>query len=214
LKLILICHLVIKYETIENFYYKEKNGVLLKVIFFEEDELNVYREADSDKIYYLHTYYYKVNESTGERQAWYMKQTYKNTNLQEELTIDQDTGFSTIPCWLIKNGGELNDSFGESDITELEDAQNQYNRRISDFADALRFQLFGAETVIDGNAEDVNNFTIAPNALHAVRTREELLIRKTSNSPKTRIQYGNSAAMESYLDRAENDMNFALDMPN
>ncbi|MZK53663.1 phage portal protein [Clostridium beijerinckii] len=206
--------LVIKYETIENFYYKEKNGVLLKVIFFEEDELNVYREADSDKIYYLHTYYYKVNESTGERQAWYMKQTYKNTNLQEELTIDQDTGFSTIPCWLIKNGGELNDSFGESDITELEDAQNQYNRRISDFADALRFQLFGAETVIDGNAEDVNNFTIAPNALHAVRTRDELLNSgKQATVQRQEYNIGNSAAMESYLDRAENDMNFALDMP-
>lgn len=206
--------LVIKYETIENFYYKEKNGVLLKVIFFEEDELNAYREADTEKIYYLHTYYYKVNETTRERQAWYKKETYKNTDLQEELTIDVDTGFTTIPCWLIKNGGELNDSFGESDVTELEDAQNQYNRRISDFADALRFQLFGAEVVVDGNEDDVNKFNVAPGALHAVKTRDELLDSgKQANVQRLEYNIGNSAAMESYLDRAENDMNFALDMP-
>jgi hypothetical protein len=206
--------LVIKYETIENFYYKEKNGVLLKVVFFEEDELNVYREADADKIYYLHTYYYKINETNRERQAWYKKETYENTDIQEELTIDVDTGFTTIPCWLIKNGGELNDSFGESDVAELEDAQNQYNRRISDFADALRFQLFGAETVIDGNENDVNNFNIAPGALHAVRTRDELLdTGKQATVQRLEYNIGNSGAMESYLNRVESDMNFALDMP-
>lgn len=206
--------LVLKYETIENFYYKEKNGVLLKVVFFEEDELNVYREADADKIYYLHTYYYKVNENSKERQAWYKKETYKNTDLQEGLTIDIDTGFTAIPCWLIKNGGELNDSFGESDVTELEDAQNQYNRRISDFADALRFQLFGSEVVIDGDEDDVNKFTIAPNALHAVKTRGEL-VENGGQAAVQRMEYniGNSDAIEAYLDRTERDMNFALDMP-
>jgi len=206
--------LVIKYETIENFYYKEKNGVLLKVVFFEDDELNVYKETDAEKIYYLHTYYYKVDEKSREKQAWYKKDTYKNTDLQEDLTIDIDTGFSAIPCWLIKNGGELNDSFGESDVNELEDAQNQYNRRISDFADALRFQLFGAEVVIDGDEDDVNKFTIAPNALHAVRTRGELADSgKQATVQRLEYNIGNSTAMESYLDRAESDMNFALDMP-
>lgn len=206
--------LVIKYETIENFYYKEKNGILLEVIFFEEDELNVYKESNNEKIYYLHTYYYKVNENSKERQAWYKRETYKNTDIQEELTVDIDTGFTTIPCWLIKNGGELNDSFGESDVRELEDAQNQYNRRISDFADALRFQLFGAEVVVDGNEDDVNKFTVAPGALHAVKTRDELL-ESGKQATVQRLEYniGNSAAMEAYLDRAENDMNFALDMP-
>ncbi|MFV3012988.1 phage portal protein [Clostridium botulinum] len=204
---------VIKYESIENFFYKEKNGKLLKAIFFEENEMNVYRE-DKDKLYYLHTYYYKVDEDTKALQAWYRKETYKNTDLQKELTIDQDTGFSTIPCWLIRNGGELNNTFGESDITDLRDAQNQYNKRNSDFADALRFQMFGSESIIDGNEDDVNRLTIAPNAVHAIKTRDEALAEgKQATIQRQEYNIGSSSALDSYLDRADSDMKETLDMP-
>ncbi|AJD26440.1 phage portal protein [Clostridium botulinum] len=202
----------IKYESIENFFYKEKNGRMLKAIFFEEDEMNVYKEEDKDKLYYLHTYYYKVDEYTKALQAWYKKETYKNTDLIEK--IEYDTGFSTIPCWLIRNGGELNNTFGESDITDLRDAQNQYNRRNSDFADALRFQMFGSESIIDGNEDDVNRLTIAPNAVHAIKTRDEALAEgKQATIQRQEYNIGSSSALDSYLDRADSDMKETLDMP-
>jgi hypothetical protein len=206
--------LIVKYESVENFYYKEKNNKLLYTTFFEEDEENVYRESDTDKIYYLHTYYYKVNENSKERQAWYRKETYKNADLQKDLTIDIDTGLSTIPCWLIKNGGELNDNFGESDVEELIDTQTQYNKTVSDVRDAIRFMMFGAESIIDGNEDDVSKLTIAPNALHAIKTRDEVL-SSGGQAVMQRLEYnmGNSAAIEAYLDRAESDMNFTMDMP-
>lgn len=205
--------IVIKYESIENFYYKEKNGKLLYVLFFEEDEENVYAESNEEKIYYLHKYYYNFTEK-GERQAWYKRETYFNTELQRDLMVEQDTGFVNIPCWLIKNSGELNNSFGESDVEELMDAQNQYNRTNSDFRDAIRFMMFGAESIIDGDPEDVSSLTIAPNAVHAIRTREELLSSgKQATMQRMEYSMGNSAAVETYLDRAESDMNFTMDMP-
>lgn len=206
--------IVIKYESIENFYYKEKNGKLLYVVLFEEDEENVYKDSNLEKLYYLHTYYYQINEVTKELEAWYRKETYKNLELQENLTIDVNTGYSTIPCWLIKNGGELNDSFGESDLGELIDIQIQYNKTISDVRDALRFQMYGSEAVIDGKEEDVNKFIVAPGALHAVRTRDELL-ESGKQAKIQRLEYNmnNNSAVEAYLDRAEADMNFAMDMP-
>jgi hypothetical protein len=205
--------MVIKYESIEDLYYKEKNGKLLYVKFFEEDDENALKDSDSEKIYYLHTYYYNFTENK-ERQAWYKKEIYFDADLQENLTEDFDTGFSTIPCWLIKNGGELNDTFGESDVEELVDTQIQYNKTISDFRDALKFQMFGAESVIDGHEEDVNKFKIAPGALHAVKTREDV-IGSGKQAQIQRLEYnmGNSAAVELYLDRAEADMNFLMDMP-
>lgn len=205
--------LIIKYESIENFYYKEKNRRLLYVVFFEEDEENVYKESDTEKIYYLHTYYYKFTDKN-ERQAWYKKETYKNTDLQKDLTIEVDTGFSIIPCWLIENGGELNDSFGESDVEELMDTQAQYNKTISDVRDAIRFMMFGAESIIDGNEDDVSKLTVAPNALHAIRTRDELASTgKQALMQRLEYNMGNSEAIEAYLDRAEADMNFTMDMP-
>lgn len=207
--------LVIKYELIEDFYYKEKNGKLLYVTFFEEDDENALKDSDSEKIYYLHTYYYKITQNN-ERQAWYKKEIYFNTEQQKDLTEEFDTGFTTIPCWLIKNGGELNDSFGESDVEELMDTQTQYNKTISDFKDALRFQMFGAEAIIDGHQEDVNKFNVAPGALHAVRTRDDMVSSGSGKQAQVqRLEYtmGNSAAIEIYLDRAESDMNFTMDMP-
>lgn len=214
--------IVIKYESIENFYYKEKNGKLLKAVFFEEDEHNAFKEDTEDKTYYLHTYYYKpieikVDEENKrvEYKPYYKKETYINTELQKDKTVDNEITISkVIPVWLIKNGGELNSSFGESDVTDLRDSQNQYNKRNSDFADALRFQLFGAEAVIDGKEEDVNSFTIAPNALHAVRTSDEAMTNgKQATIQRMEYNIGNSSAMDSYLDRCDSDMREMLDIP-
>lgn len=214
--------ITIKYESIENFYYKEKNGKLLKVIFFEEDEQNVFKEEDKDKVYYLHTYYYKPLERTldaenkiVEYKPFYKKETYLNSELHEELTIDNEITISkTIPCWLIKNAGELNSKFGESDVTDLVDSQNQYNKRNSDFADALRFQMFGAEAIIDGKEDDVNKLTVAPNALHAIRTSDEAMERgKQATIQRQEYNIGNSGAIDAYLNRCDSDMREMLDMP-
>ena len=214
---------IIKYESIENFYYKEKNGKLLWVRFFEEDEQNVYKEDTEDKTYYLHTYYYKLIEKvidqagnkSVEYKPYYKRETYINSKLQEKETIETEITISkTIPCWLIKNGGELNSNFGESDVTDLRDSQNQYNRRNSDFADALRFQMYGSEVVIDGKEEDVNKFTVAPGALHAIRTSDEALAsNKQAQIQHQEYNMGNVSAMDLYLNRCDQDMRETLDMP-
>lgn len=206
--------IVIKYENIEDFYYKEQNGKLLKVKFFEEDENNVFADDDTEKIYYIHTYYYdRVNEQS-EVQAYYMRQIYKGDDLStpiEEKT--QPTGFDTIPCWLIKNGGELGDAFGESDVEELRESQNLYNKKNSDFADALRFQMFGAESIIDGNPVDINKLTVAPNAIHAIRTDPNAGDGKQASHNRLEYNFGSAEAVNSFLDRIDKDMRDTLDMP-
>ncbi|MCM0648646.1 phage portal protein [Clostridium swellfunianum] len=208
--------IIIKYENIEDFYYKEQNGILLEARFFEEDEANAFTEADKDKIYYIHVYCYDKPEDSKEVVAFYKQLTYKGDDLINPTEVKaQPTGFSRIPCWLIKNGGELGDSFGESDVDELRELQNQYNRKNSDFADALKFQMFGAESIIDGNPDDVNKLTIAPNAVHAIRT-DDNAANNNKQAVIQRLEYnmGNAEAANSYLDRLDHDMKDILDMPD
>lgn len=203
----------IKYEQIEDCYYKEVDDELVEVKFFEADRNNVFVEKEEDKFYHLHIYFYKSLEDK-EPTAWYSKETYKGSNLEKPIEkVETPTGFEKIPCWLIKNGGELNDSFGESDLEDLKDTQNQYNRRISDFADALRFQMFGAESIIDGNADDVNKLTIAPGAVHAIRTRDDVEGKQAIHQ-RLEYNFGSSEAINAFLDRAERDIRDSLDMPN
>jgi len=133
--------ITIKYENIEDFCYKEQNGNLLEVKFFEEDPSNEFRETDLEKIYYIHTYYYGSPEGSAEIKTFYRKDTYLGKDLEVPIeTRLIDTGFNQIPCWLIKNGGELGDEFGESDVDELRELQMLYNKKNSDFADALKFK--------------------------------------------------------------------------
>lgn len=208
--------IIIKYENIEDFYYKEKNGKLLEVKFFQEDDNNVFVECDSDKIFYVHTYYYDKQDEKKELQAYYKKQSYKGSNIDNPIQeIIQPTGFSKIPCWLIKNGGELGDEFGETEIDDLRGMQTQYNRKNSDLADASRFGLFGAESVIDGDPNDVARFNIAPNAIHAVKTSEDAL-GKGKQAVHERLEYNlnGTEAVESYLDRIDKDMRDVLGMPS
>ena len=96
----------IKYESIENCSYKEKNGHIMEVKFFEEDEQNAYKKEDTQKIYYLHIYNYeytKANDGFFDRTVIYTKETYKNGKKIASEKID--TEFDTIPVWIIKNGG-------------------------------------------------------------------------------------------------------------
>ena len=213
---------VIKYENIDDFFYDEKNGHLLKVVFFQEDDKNALTTDDTKKKYYLYTYYYDTErqaDGTAKENspitAWFKKQSYTNGEyITEEETV-QDTGFNTIPCWLIKNGGELNDDFGESDLEDLVDPQMLYNKKNSDFADALRFQMFGTTAIIDGKKEDVDELTIAPNSLQAIRT-DDKAAEGGKQASITRQEYsmGNSTAVNAYLDRVNKDMRDMLDMPD
>lgn len=208
--------IVIKYENIEDFYYKEQNGNLLEAKFFEEDENNDFVEADKDKNYYIHTYYYDRENENTEVQAYYKRQAFKGDDTRNPIEeIIQTTGFNTIPCWLIKNGGELGDEFGESDVDELREPQNLYNKKNSDFADALRFQMFGAESIIDGNPDDVSKLTVAPNAVHAIRT-DDTAAESGKQAVHNRLEYnfGSAEAINSFLDRIDKDMRDILDMPN
>lgn len=207
----------IKYENIENFSYKEINNTLIEVKFFEEDKNNARVKDEKDKIYYIHKYYYdKLDENSKNISTIYEKLTYEGDNLDKPIEVTKtDTGFSTIPCWLIKNGGELNEEFGETDLEDLKDIQVNYNRTVSDYRDALKFEMFGAEAVIDGNETDVNNFVIAPGALHAVKTDQQAAAQgKQAVVQRIEYSFSSSGAVNEYLNRSEQDMNFILDMPS
>ncbi|PRR84756.1 phage portal protein [Clostridium luticellarii] len=210
--------LKIKYETIDNISYKETDGKLLEVKIFEPSPVNaLYKDGDDKRVYYLNIYGYKTDdEGNLLPDVYYTRETYTNNEFDTPISsVEVDTGFTDIPCWLIVNGGELNDGYGESDLEDLMEPQKLYNKKNSDFADALRFQLFGAIAVIDGNRDDVARMEIRPNALHAIRTSDEAA-EQSKQASVTREEYsmGNAAAIEAYLTRLDNDMRDILDMPD
>lgn len=220
-------YLKVRYDSIDNVSYKEVDGVVTEIKYFSEDLGNAIK-SDDEKLYYIYKYYY--NEVEGEQgdevkyKASFSKLTYKGDNLSEPIREEEEDykknnyelGFDNnkLPCWVIKNNPELNSQYGESDVEDLIDPQNEYNHKVSDYADAQKFQMFGSVAVVDGSEGTVNDLTIAPGALHAINTREEVKDSKQAKIERQEYSLSCGEAIENRLKALETDMKFMLDMPD
>ena len=178
----------------------------------------LYEDDENKKTYYIHKFTYEAIEENTPAKATYVIETYKGDNLLDPIEkVSQVIGFeeNKIPAWLIKNGGELGEEFGETDLHDLKPSQDRYNKTTSDVADAIKFSLFGIESGIDLHPDDVGKFNISPGALHVARTSDEALAQgKQGNIQRQEFSLSNLSSVELYLDRIEKDMNTILDMPS
>lgn len=195
------------YNGIEDFYYTldSKNYKKIQsVVLVVQDPNTVNDTIASEQTWYRYTYYME------EDICKFKKETFKGGNIDTPIEITvSNTGLNKLPAWPIINGGLLGDKFGESDITDLKDPQNQYNRRVSDFADALRFQMFGQTAVIDGTPESVNDAKVAPNSILPIVSLDD----KKADVKKVESTFSNSEPVETFLKRAESDMYETISIP-
>ena len=130
---------------------------------------------------------------------------------------DADTGLDFIPCYVIINEGLTGDLLGESDVAELIDLQNAYNRLNSDDADALRFNMFPQTVATDAKSESLEGIRISPGALVDLQTDPAVI--GDGNSRQAKLQklesgFGYSERFEAAVNRTKNDMFDLLGVPN
>ncbi len=203
------------YHSIDDFSYNvntDDTSQLKDVTFVREDPDNVNKNDDvSDQLWYRYTYYMK-------NASCYLKiETFKGDNLDNPIDVkDQNTGLAQIPCWVIVNEQSSNNIIGCSDLKDLKPLQNAYNRRLSDFNDALRFLMFGQTAVIDGDEDDVNKCVIAPNSLMAIKTRgSDGSIDATRQARVSRVEssFSNAEPVKMFLDLLDDSMHEKLAIP-
>lgn len=202
-----------KYEDILNVNYDISNDLLVEVKFFEEDKRNSIVTDDNEKIYYIHEFSYKkVEEEEGMMKPFYIKRTYKSSNIIEE--VEEMLDVTTIPCWLITNGGELGEEYGETDLHDLKPMQKKYNSIATDIDEAIKFGLFGIESVIDGDKDMVNSLKVCAGAIHAVKTDQQAMsLGKQASISRQEFSLSNISSVDLHLQRLESDMYNVLDMP-
>lgn len=128
-----------------------------------------------------------------------------------------DTRLSQIPCRIILNGGLTGDIWGTSDVKELIDMANSYNRVNSDFRDALRFKMFEQLVFIDADSQLLKNVKIAPNAIIDLKTDPALDngegTSRAAQASMLSSTFNFVQAADSYLDRLKKDMYEHMDQP-
>lgn len=130
---------------------------------------------------------------------------------------DVYTGLDFIPCYVIVNDGLTGDVMGESDVEELIDLQNHYNRLISDDADALKFNMFPQTVATDAKAESLESIKLSPGALVDLQTDPAMMGDSQSRQAKLEkleSGFGYSERFEAAVNRTKNDMYDLLSVPN
>nr|WP_317413054.1 phage portal protein [uncultured Solibaculum sp.] len=134
-------------------------------------------------------------------------------HLVEQKYYNYDTGLTFIPAYVIVNDGLTGDLLGESDVEELKDNQEIYNRLCSDDVDALRFHMFPQKVAVDASPQSLQNMVIAPGALVDLQTDPTLQSGQASMQT-LESQFGYDARLEHTLTRIKGDMYNTLSVPD
>lgn len=128
---------------------------------------------------------------------------------------DHNTELDFIPVIIIQNGGLTGETDGVSDVAQLWDNQDNYNKLTSDDIDALKFQMFGQDVVTDAKEESLDLIKISPGAMIDLQT--DLAQANAGRQAKMeRLESGFSydSKFKDTVDRLKNDMYDTLDIPN
>ena len=176
-----------------------------------------YDEEEEDHMFARYTYYLESNVDGSDVRCMMLTEEFYSSDTINPIGGKQDpvrTIYTRIPAVLFFNERDLFNPTGISDIQQLKGLQNQYNRRFSDFADALRFNMFGSTSIIDGDPEDVNNITVAPGSIIAVGT--ENTAKDSNKQAQIKIiesNFSNAEPVEKFLEMIRNSMGDKLAIP-
>lgn len=128
---------------------------------------------------------------------------------------DHNTGLDFIPVVIITNGGLTGETEGVSDVAQLWQNQDAYNKLTSDDIDALKFQMFGQDVVTDASEDSLKNIKVAPGAMIDLQT-DITQSNEGRQAKMERLESGFSYKdkFEDTVDRIKNDMYDTLDVPN
>lgn len=162
-----------------------------------------------------------VNEQVWKRWKYYIENgtcmleygTYdgKCAPIGEVKTID--TKFKEIPCRVIINDGLTGDITGSSDLEDLIDMQNGYNKTNSDYRDALRFRMFEQPVFIDADEGSTEDIVIAPNAIIDLKSDTTGEGNTRADAKMLSSSFNFSTAADSFITTLKNDMYEIMDQP-
>lgn len=220
-----------RFYTMPEFTYEyDPNDidVLKKVEIAYQDKSTVGKLAKEQR---WHKWIYEMNDKTNT--CWATYKVVDGTNTTAFMTINKDsegtrqeivplegswnTKLKQLPCRVILNDGLTGDVRGHSDIKDLIDMANDYNKTNSDYRDALKFKMFEQPVFTDCSSKSIKNIKIAPNTVIDLKSDPTLGDGTGSSSTAKYGMLSSSfsfqAAADSYLTQLKKDMYELMEQP-
>lgn len=207
----------------------------IKIIFSPAQEFfPEYNIDDVDELRKV-TFLYILEDSIHEKDQRINKQTWElvgteegkevcilneaiydgNGDIVDIIEQDYDTGLNFIPVIIIQNGGLTGETEGESDVLELWQNQDLYNRLNSDDVDALKFNMFPQTVATDAAEESLDSLKISPGALVDLQTDPMAgADGKQAKMEALEKKFNYHAKFEDTVERIKNDMYDLMEVPN
>lgn len=185
-------------------------------------------DDDADRLRKI-IFFYRTNDciSPDDQRVWRQKYemsggrcfvtegTYDGRGRLVEGGECRNTGLPFIPCRVVLNDGLTGDLCGESDVEEIMESQNAYNRLKSDDLDALRFNMFPQRVAIDADGASLENMVIAPGSLIDLVTDPA----RGDDGARASLEmlepsFGYNDRLENTMNRLKQDMYEILGVPN
>lgn len=202
-------------------------GQPLRVAF--RPALEVWADYDQEDAGKLTTLLYltqiRDSEKEEEQRLWY--QLYKTENgrvtVSEKVVDGRGQALETrmeervlpvayIPSTVLINDGLTGDTSGESEVAQLQQLADGYNRTTSDDADALRFNMYPQTAFFDASPESLEKIKVAPKAILDIQTDAT----KLDGQAKAQVLesgFSYDARIENHLNRLERDMRKMMGVP-
>jgi len=191
--------------------------------------LEVWADYDPEDVNELSTllYLYQTHDSSREDEQRFWMQLYRaqqgQVTVEERIvdglgqTVEERISKTRlpipyIPSVVIINDGLTGDTLGESEVEQLAQLADAYNRMTSDDQDALRFNMYPQTAFTDASQESLANIKVAPKAIIDLQTDP---VRMDGQAKAQVLESGFSYndRLEALLNRLDTDMRKMLGVP-
>lgn len=188
------------------FIYEMEGDELTKFIMFnkvnEDERLNEQR--------WFKKYYEKRDDGVYLSEAVYSG----NGDIVETLKNNEKIKFEYIPATIVLNDGLTGNTRGVSELEALVDGEGYYSKLSNADMDALRKSMNPIRYTVDASQNSTKHLPISPGSYWDVQSDDEKSEEKVAKVGILEPQMNYSGPLKTTLERIENDMYDAVDVPN
>lgn len=206
--------------------FNEESGIT--ITFLNAFEF-IYEFSGNNKTLTKITTFYNMNDATSKNDQRWFKKTYSLENhivyveekiydgLGKELEVvikKKKTRFTYIPAVVILNDGLTGEHKGKSEIGYLLGSEGVYSKLANADIDAERKGMNPVRYTIDASRGSTKDLSAAPGAYWDLQSDETKEGSQQATAGVLETSMGYYSALKTTLDRIENNMYDAVDVPN
>jgi hypothetical protein len=182
------------------------------------DEVHFTHYLDSDsRVMWKQSFYLEWSEQKGDYECYIHEAVYDiddNNDIwvNEERIPKSPMGLNFIPVVEVPNERLTGMTRGYSEIDKFSEITDEINRKLSDYSDAIRFEMFAITLLM--NVDNDKGLQVAPGAMWNLQGAGGLLEGERPDAKKLESNFKFKEATDAYLDRLYANLHRIAEVPS